>query len=122
MFKTNRKWADGLRWTLCVGALGLVACEDAGQAGAPQTPASLDELVVEDPNFAFQTSQVVRVELEAGTGALEVRDAEGRRMVTGGFATDAALDLRLPVGTSRALTVRAGRGAEATERTLGAGE
>ena len=114
--------ARGLRYAMCVGALGLTACTQGGPTDA-STPASLDELVVEDANFQFRTSELVEVALPAAQGVVEVRDAEGRRMVTGGFATDTTLDLRLPLGAKRELTVRAGRGAAATERTvtLGAG-
>lgn len=96
--------------------LGACASEPAQDPG-------LDALVILDPNFSFATSRSVRLELtptdSAGQPqALEVRDAEGRRLMKGGFAVPVALDLRVPVGIQQQLTVRQGLGEAATEQTV----
>lgn len=98
---------------LTLGGCGLDAAEDP----------SLDALVIEDPNFSFATSRSVRLELTpndatAQPQALEVRDAEGRRLMKGGFAGPVALDLKVPVGIQQQLTVRQGLGEAVTEQTV----
>lgn len=98
-----------------LGIMILSAC--SVEAEAPR----LDTLVITDPSFDFSTSRSASLVLNSGSGApaaLEVRDAEGRRLMKGAFAVPAVLDLRLPVGTEPRLTIRQGQGAAATEQTV----
>lgn len=95
-------------------AVGLAACAPADGTEA----ASLADLTVTDPNFTFENTRTVSLELQvAGSDtprAIEVADAEGRRLMQGAFVQDAALDLKVPVGRASTLQVRSGQGANAT--------
>lgn len=99
---------------LCSAALlGLLGAAGCAQ-DASREAGSLDELVVTDPDFTFATSRSVRLELRAPDGepgaAVEVSDAEGRRLMDGAFVGSAQIDLKIPVGAERRLNVRTVRG------------
>ena len=103
-----------------VGVVGLSACADVATDG--QTPDSLDQLVITDPDFDFSTSRSVRLELRAEDGAapkaVEVADSEGRRLMDGAFRGSATIDLKVPVGRDRTLKMRVGQGDDVVERDL----
>lgn len=113
---------QGFRAGACLAiTAGLLTLSACGQE-ASEDP-SLDALVIQDPNFSFATSRSVRLQLTPNDAAgepqaLEVRDAEGRRLMKGGFAGSVALDLKVPVGMQQQLTVRQGLGEAVTEQTV----
>jgi len=108
-----------LKGLACAGVLGLVAC---AQSADPSDNLPLAELVVTDPNFDFATTRTVRVELTAAEGAapqaIEVSDAEGRRLMDGAFRSSVSMDLKVPVGRANTLQLRTGQGAQAVQQQL----
>jgi hypothetical protein len=93
-----------------LGAAASSACAESADA-----PTRLDQLVIEDPNFTFATARSVTLSLEAeGTApkAVEVADAEGRRLMNGAFRGSAQVQLKVPVGADGKLIVRVGQGAD----------
>jgi len=89
--------------TLAVLGLGLVlGCTSA----EPGRPASLNELVIEDPSFTFSTTAVVGVEVAPrpeATAPVELRTEAGGLVLQGGFRDTTRLNLRLPLQTTRLL-------------------
>jgi hypothetical protein len=103
-----------------LGLMGLVACADV--SSDPEQKTRLDELVITDPNFDFATARAIRLDLRAPDGStprgIEVSDAEGRRLMSGGLRGSATLDLRVSVGQADRLKVRVGEGDDVTEHEL----
>lgn len=114
------------RITFGLLAAGLVCLAGCLQAENPseriEEPTRLEDVVVADPGFTFATTETVRVEFagdeEAGHRAIELFDADGRRLMDGAFKPGVAVDVRLPVGRADALKLRVGKGADAVERDL----
>ncbi len=116
--RNTQGFRAGACLAISAGFLTLSACAP----DAAEDP-GLDALVIQDPNFSFATSRSVRLELSPNDAqgqpqALEVRDAEGRRLMKGAFAGPVALDLKVPVGIQQQLTVRQGLGEAVTEQTV----
>lgn len=95
--------------------LGLSACI-GGEPGT-EGPASLDTLVT---NFDFATSRNVSVQLESEEGpvAVEITDAEGRRIMRGAFRDPGAVELRIPTGSEPVLNLRTQSGTSVRTQTL----
>lgn len=71
---------------------------------APLAPHSLDQLVVEDPDFSFSTSVVRGVDVAPvpdASAPAELRTETGALLLQGAFRDAARVDLRLPLGTTR---------------------
>lgn len=99
------------------GLFGLLACDGTGSVDG-EAPASLADLVVSDADFTFASTKTVRLEVETAEGeAVEVADADGRRVMDGAFLQGASIDLKVPVGNER-LTVRTLRGDETVSRDV----
>lgn len=111
-----------------VALAGLGACGQPGEAtsagpsGPAPAPQRLSDVVIGDPNFDFATTRTVRVELRAAPGtapqAIELFDADGRRLIDGAFKPGATIDVRLPVGRAEKLKLRVGKGSGAVEQEL----
>ena len=110
-------WTVWARGALASAALmGAVACAPGGADDA--RPERLADVVVPDADFTFATTKTVQLELQtAADEAIEVADADGRRVMDGAFAAGARLDLKVPVGTQQ-LTVRTRRGADTLQRDV----
>lgn len=107
----------------CSGALiGLVLATGCSDAPALVEPApTLEQLVIEDPTFGFETTQPVRLRIETPTDvttAVEVTDEEGRRLFKGGVRSNVDIDLGLPRLSRPTLNVRVGVGDEAETQTV----
>lgn len=106
------------RTTLALLGVGLLL----GCSGTePDLPATLNDLVIEDPTFTFSTSAVAGVEVPpapAATAPVELRTLEGGLVLQGGFRETTRLDLRLPLSTTR--LVRTAGDAEAQLVEVGA--
>lgn len=134
-FCANAHWTGGalapgemdrdMSWkTVLVLGLGGVLASACALEPADSGAETLDELVVNDPDFTFATSKTVRLELQAsgdvaGGHAIEVSDADGRRILKGAVLGNATVDLPVAAAHSRTLRVRLGR--DAAEQTVEVG-
>lgn len=100
-------------------AIGLAGCANGLESG---TPESLADLVVPDEDFTFATAKTIELDLRVAEGtapaAVEVADAEGRRIMNGAFLDSAKLNVKLPAHHADSIKVRVGQGDQAVVRDI----
>jgi hypothetical protein len=107
----------------CLGATLLTGCIiDGSEAPREFADGETMDTLVTAPDFTFETSEAVHLHIEgsrsAGASPVEVRDAEGRRLYKGAVRGSLDLDLAVPVGAEKTLTIVSGRGAESVSQSV----